>query len=167
MKRLKFILTMLVTAMLFTSMYSCENIPWQQTTQEDDSTQIVESTTDVWNFTTPTFTNVESVLQYQSDLVQQALTDSIFRQLSTKTITDVVTVCLKNHSSITIKDIVTEFIANHNIYSNLPQNTTTLDVQTTHPTPTENFIKPVPPDISQLEKDTIINGRKIKMQYYD
>lgn len=85
-----------------------------------------------------TFTDKASVLEYHDWCINSHSVDTIFLSMPATVLGDVVSVLLKNKSTITVDDIVYEFLKNRNIYESIGS--------------------------SRMTKDTLINGVKYEIR---
>lgn len=160
MKRLKLILSVFTALMAFIAMQSCEQLPWYRKDAVDPiETVQPDPVVDEWSFDTPQFATADAIFAYQKDLQMHRSLDSLFVKMDPLVLTNVISVTLKKHNPCMIADIIYEYTNNKEVYNNLP-------IPKAPSTPKEiEEVKETPPDINAV--DTIINGRKAKIQYYE
>lgn len=113
------------------------------------------------------FNDITDAIIHRDLLVSSYVSDSIFCKMSDETIANIYTV-LKNkehNGVITQHDITDEYLVNSNIYNNLPKKNISIDNRTA----INDSIEKIQTSINQ--RDTIINGKKVKIktitEYYE
>ena len=69
----------------------------------------------------PVFCNPEDVIIYREEIADKLKEDSIFFNLSDKTLRDVASVIIKKSGCVTKRHVVEEYKAHRDIYTNLPE----------------------------------------------
>lgn len=156
---MKKFLFLLATIMTFCLM-GC-NLPWEEQPAQEDVVQPQEQVTDNWDFANPVFTNPTAVMQYQQELSMRKNIDSIFLTIPQTTINNVVSVLLSKQNPVDLAGIVYEYSNNAEIYNALPK-----EKSSNKDTKKEEEKEP---EVKAWEEciDTVINGRKAKLQYYE
>lgn len=118
----------------------------------------------------PTFINIHEVLSFRDKLIENAAIDSLITALPEKTLTDVAGVVINKNGVATKKQIAEEYRANQQVYNNLPDKTTDINEPTAEkPTQTEAVQTrvvdaPVENAVKYNYRDTVINGKKIRIE---
>lgn len=137
----------------------CE-LPWEEKPAQEDVVQPQEQIANDWDFANPVFTTATAVIQYQQELSMRESVDSIFLSIPQEMLNNIVSVCLSKQNPVDIPGIVYEYTTNSNIYKALPK-----QPQKVEENKEEQKTRAV--DAQEEYIDTVINGRKAKLQYYE
>lgn len=118
-----YLLSLILAVTSILSLTGCKG--WPQSIKDNydvaDSTAIAEKIEAVVN---PSFTTVESIVQFLQDTNVEFTTDSVFRTMPEQVLINVASVLIKKYGNVTKKSIVEEYRANRTVYDNLPATTT-------------------------------------------
>lgn len=123
--------------------------------------------TSVENYLNPSMTSPVDVVVVKNNMCTEKEIDSIFCQLSDKTLTDISSVLLKKSPSVTKADVVHEYQANRRIYDNLPSDKpdSTSTKESSKPIAKIELVKEENTTVTEAPptrvgyKDTVINGK--------
>ena len=131
------------------------------------STVCTDIDTSVENYLNPSMTSPVDVVVVKNNMCTEKEIDSIFCQLSDKTLTDISSVLLKKSPFVTKADVVHEYQANRRIYDNLPSDKpdSTSTKESSKPIAKIELVKEENTTVTEAPptrvdyKDTVINGK--------
>lgn len=163
-----YIITFLIAMCTAVIMCACSTgNPWKTDSSKTgaDSALVAEYIDHVTN---PEFVNVREVLDFRLRTIENYQVDSLIMAIPEDVLINVASVVLKKYGKVTKPDIAEEFRANQTVYNNLPspQNSPIIN----NPTEQKTQLEAVPTRVEEpsssvtISKDTVINGKKYKIE---